>query len=410
MSISKEKVHIFKLALLIIPFVEPTYVQNQLSGLHSVYTVLKVVAFGYVILQYMLHRRRISKACLLVMSFFGFLLLLTIINGFPFFNAVRTIIPSISICLIIEIYIIDQKKELMSALTLVLGILTVINFVSILMFPNGMYSVYNEALGNVEENWFLGYKNPQIRVILPAVACYTIDSYIRKGKITLFCYAFFVISALSAYLVDSSTALVAMLLFTLLIFVVDHFKIGRFFNVRNFFMASVIVYIICLGMSTNHVLSSFLEVTLGRDATFTGRNVVWLRYIAYFLKGNIFGTGIASSTFMFNTFACSHPHNFYLYVFLQGGIVGALIIVGLICSVSNKLVRYSGSNQKAFVLTITLGIFLIMGIMESLTEAVMLYPMFVLAGNIDYLSDEGNEERSKKHSNRRKIRLTFGGK
>lgn len=388
MKIYKKTLISIVLVILIIPLIEPQYIQSQVLSIHRIYIIMKYITYLICFSIWILNIKNYkpSTTLSLVLFFYLWIIFLTFINGEDIINAFRLILDSLVLCFIVDYFIKDFTKELIGAFSFVLSILVIINFITILMYPEGMYTNINTALGNVSTNWFLGYKNPQIRVILPAITCVLLNNYLKNVNLNLFSIFMITISIASSVLVKSGTAKVGIILFVLIISYFIFFSDFKLLTIRNVVIICLIAFCGIAIFNVQEKFSYFIINFLEKDITFTGRTKIWDRYISYLTNELFLGSGIIVSDKMFRLFGTSHPHNYLLYILLQGGIIGAFIIFTLYFKVSKKQRIFRNSNISHILLGCII-VFLIMGIVESLTECVMLYPIITIAGNIEYLYD-----------------------
>ena len=150
-----------------------------------------------------------------------------------------TFFPTLGLCLMVDLWCKHNVRVLFNAIG-VLEIYVYINLITVLLIPNGMYETSLNSL-----NWFLGYKNPQIRTILPIVTVSLIRSYWEKGGISFRSFALIICSMLTFIFVDSSTALVGFAIFILLL-VLFHQKekrLPKVFTLTNVLIAVVLIFI-----------------------------------------------------------------------------------------------------------------------------------------------------------------------
>ena len=81
-----------------------------------------------------------------------------------------------------------------------------------------------------------------------------------------------------------------------------------------------------------------------------------------------------------------HPHNYFLHILIQGGIIGFILLLNVIFT-ADKSIRRTKNNLSKYIVSSGIISFYIMGITESLTAALLMYPMYILLGNINYICD-----------------------
>lgn len=324
----------------------------------------------------------IHKSRIWIIAFYGVMLFATIFGTGNVMEYMKSNFASLALCLMFDIWLEKSPKTLVDGFE-ILEVLVYVNFITVLLFPKGMYQT-----DLYTANWLLGYKNYQIRTILPIVCMALIRSYCKYGKISLRTWALFACSACTLILVNSATALVGYATFTGLLMLYHSKKkeIPKIITLTNVLIASVIVLIGIVSFNIQNSAAYLIENVLGKNLTFTGRLPIWEMSILYFLKKPILGYGYLTGdeyVRMYNAgpwFA--HPHNYMFYILLTGGLVlGIIAIIGY-CMASRMISKNIKSVYSKIIL-FTLCSFLVMGITEAITATVLLYPMLVLGMKID---------------------------
>jgi O-antigen ligase len=312
-----------------------------------------------------------------------------------------TEIPSITMCLIFSLWL-EKNPGLLIDCFSVFELLIYINLLTILCYPEGLYrsELYTA-------NWFLGYKNPQIRTILPVLSISLIKSYKEYGKLKLRAILLLLSSAITFYLTSSATSLIGIGIFLIGLFLF-HTKKGRLprlLNLRNIMILVVILFVIVVMLKKQSMFSYIVENVLGRDLTFTYRTDVWDMSLDRIKLKPLWGYGYLTGRNFIEIFGrnvYSHPHNYIMYNMMIGGIcLVAIQLVGFLYADKslNKTMRTIYSKIVFFCLSS----FLIMGISESLVSTVLLYPMVILGMRADALVSF--EEKNTKTVNSRSEEL-----
>ncbi|MCD7804504.1 MAG: O-antigen ligase family protein [Oscillospiraceae bacterium] len=369
--------------ILAMVFVEPAYF-GQFEVLDDVYTYAQLFFTVFLLILSVIERKwNISSICIYL--FFGTILLTTIFGSGNVYEYCATYFPILGMCLMIDLWSKHNVRVLFNAIG-ILEIYIYINLFTVLLFPDGMYK--SELYSH---NWFLGYKNPQIRTILPIVSVSLIRSYWEKNRITIRSYVLMICSMLTFVLADSSTALVGFTIFVLLLllFHQKEKRLPKVFSLINVFIAVVLMFVAILFFGVQNNFAWLIEGVLGRDLTFTTRLTCWAKAFMYIAEKPLFGYGYLSSNEfgeMLGHRVYTHPHNLLLYLGMIGGVALILVFVMIVIFSSIQLWKnsdYIGSKIILFALCC----FLVMSITESITSTVLFYPMFVLAMNIDYVRE-----------------------
>ena len=284
---------------------------------------------------------------------------------------------------LINLFMFSLKDDLygkLKALNIVFIIFIIINTVTIILYPTGWY-----ASTTYTANWFLGYKNVIIRTLLPALTINGIISYHERGRLSLQFIILYFVSLITVTFVLSANSLIMIVVFGLLVFYrpivskfIDH-KLSLFFA---FFIPSTIsVLVVFFNFQEN--FSYFLENYLDRNSTLTSRTYIWEFVLMKIAASPIFGYGYHSAgewkeVFeFFDRFDISHPHNFLLYNFVQGGLL-YFILYTLLLFIISRVIRDRKASGEMFIILSMYWTFFVGGIAESLTECPLMFPMLGL--------------------------------
>lgn len=267
-------------------------------------------------------------------------------------------------------------KEKILGLNLVLVTFAVINTITILLYPNGLYA--SEVYSN---NWFLGYKNDMIYYLLLAIIVNGISSIQKIGRYGYSFWIIYGISFLGIFMTESSTSLVILLVIAMLIIFVGRDRIPKWFNLRN---VVIVVMLISAGIvlyGIQQYFSFIIEDLLDKDMTMTGRIVIWERAIEVVKEKPIFGYGFMSleewqntlDLFFTSTRLFSHPHNYLLYVLIEGGVVYLSILLYLY-TICGKTAKNNIQNVGCRLVIFFYMILLVEGITESLNHFSLFLP------------------------------------
>ena len=356
---------------------------SYLGGFSSIYNLCFIVCFAitlFNIIIYIKQKGKISKLLILVMMVVLYPFIISIFQGVQINNAIMfPLMQTLGVAFLLEVGIHTKFEQCLSALALLLSIYIYINFLSIILFPNGLYSA-DFYSGNY---WFLGYKNVMIRFLLPGLCINFIDCIYRKGRYTISVYALCLVSIVSLLIVDNKTGIVGLVIIILVAILFAKQQLPRFLNLRN---GLILIGIISILLGTTSVLNEFSPFlsSMGESISVMSRQAVWVRAIQMFVKNPLFGYGLRSGDqyrVLINLSTgwgyFSHPHNYILYSLIQGGGIGMAFIILLFIRVSKGYIQ----NQKNYGCKMLIFMYLsffVMGITESLTGATLLYPLTIL--------------------------------
>lgn len=324
----------------------------------------------------------LRKIYLILLGFMLFLILSRVFNGDTFdIDIIMSLISYVTPLNLFTFGLTKNKWSKLKGVAFMLLIYAILNFISIVQYPDGLYAndVYSE-------NWLLGFKNVMIRTLLPCVVINVICSLHDYNKLVLKDYLLLLITILSVIMVESTTSLLVIVVFIFAVAYLSIFGCPKYYNLIYIFTVTSILSVLVTFFSIGDFLGGYLERYFDKDATFTGRIFMWAYSYILIPESPIYGYGwhvteewrdvINLSGGMNDTLQFSHPHNYVLYILLQGGILYLVLHIYLYIYITKNVIQY---NNRYILILITMYLaFFIEGITESLTGAVLLIPMYGL--------------------------------
>lgn len=283
----------------------------------------------------------------------------------------------------------DNPIRLIHILAYIYHMFILLNFILFLIFPSGIYSV---SLVSYHSGHLLGDDNALIYIILPGLIINIIDSYLNKNKISILC-VFEIISTIYMFIkLWTVTSLLCIFLFTfLLIFTKKINKINLNIFIYVFF---VVCFVLFFGLD-NPFIKSFVENTLHKSITLSGRVILWsnsfkmiknrlfLGYGGYFNHGHFLLNGMI--------YPCHTP---YLQMVIDGGILNLLLFFIMIVLAYHEGNKFK-NNRIAVISIIGLTVMLINYIFEY-SQYYHLMIILALIFNLKYIVGGYNSEREDK--------------
>ena len=370
-------------------FIEPAFLQRN-TYIHTIYTFGQMFSTLLLIFIYVLKKIKPSKIIILL----WLVLIGMIFSTFHGLGDIRSTLAAylcyVGLSMWFDIYVRKNPKGCFDMIVLLLDIYVLINFASFVLFPNGLYisqSYQNEPY----VCWFFGYKNPQIRILLPYVALlFARDSIFRK-KIKYTTYIKLFLIALITLKLKSSTGIVSVFTFIMLNLIFSNNKesklkkfILKIMNIRNVYIFMLVLYILIVFFQFQNNFSYIIVNVLHKDLDLTDRIFVWLNVIPVIKTHLLFGQGVLNATISRGYIGASHAHNYMLNTLYNGGLVSLVLLSIIWIIAGQKSLKYVNSNGVRYLKFMAI-IFLIMGITESLTVTVLLYPILILISHSDML-------------------------
>jgi len=271
-------------------------------------------------------------------------------------------------------------QAFLNGTSLVLGSYVIINCLTVILFPTGMYtsSVY-------EENYFLSYRTAWFAVYLLALTVCFLRYECLKDRFSKFwCITVVISSYLSMIIVWTATGMFS---FTVAAIMLIVWKIGKKQQpIKVFYLLlaeAVAFYILVITQMLNRF--EFLIVgILNKDLTLTFRTRIWSDVIKQIKKNFLTGIGRLDSEHMgvIIGYGATHPHNHYLHTMLCFGLVGMILFLALVYYSNNKKVPIERVGQKKIIMAAFVA-YLTAGQVESLAATgAYIYPLYIIAASL----------------------------
>jgi O-antigen ligase len=154
------------------------------------------------------------------------------------------------------------------------------------------------------------------------------------------------------------------------------------FNIRNYLLASVILFLCFVVFRVQYYFAFIIEQLLNRSLDFTYRTGIWDAALIRIRQNPIFGRGYFIEAI--NPLGTqTSAHNAVLSILLFGGFAALIVLLLILLSTSKKLMRYRNANIS-MILSTTLFVYTL----QMLTEArihFFFFALLVLANKIEML-------------------------
>ena len=307
-----------------------------------------------------LKKRRLTPTLILFACMVSIIILSTWLNDGDIIGAIAYRVDDLVIIMWMDAEI-DDFDSFWNACILYLAIMIVINFITILAFPTGMYDSYvnyNAELITGQTTWFYANKNGLGKSILYLLFfCAERDLNIY-GKLTKLFYFFSVVSIISLIAIWSAASLVTTIVMIAIILFAKMIHKYRFklFNLKLFFAIIAGLFIFIIILQRVDVFASFITVVLKKSLTFNGRAPIWINAIMRIGKKPLLGYGHLSGAEFISLIGrapATDAHNYFLTLVINGGFIALLffliILLMVIYSIKKYQYEYSGITLSAFL-------------------------------------------------------------
>ncbi len=330
-------------ALIFIPFVEPLYF-TQLVLLDTIFLYWKFAAFALIISAWIL-RGKTDKAYIGLLLFLLLDCVVTVINKGNVSQMISNAITLFAMAVLFGSAAENGSYKFVKVASTVFEILILINLITILLFPNGLYK-----LTAVNHHYFLGSRNVMMRTIFPGVCFSILRSVIEKNKLSFRTLAVMAMAGVSLILVWSATALAAYALFCLCLLLFRAKGTPKWFTVKTCYLFAIFIFLLIIVFRFQSLFSYVIVDVLKKDLTFTGRTILWNSAMAHIAKSPIVGYGLEDLQTMgpklYKFTAYDSCHNFFLDVLYQNGIIGFALISILFLSAEKKIDAHTSLKYR----------------------------------------------------------------
>ena len=333
-----------------------------------------------------LTRQRIPAPFGWILLFQFCVLPFSITDGFDAQAAFSYYVPAVyatAYCWLIYLFIRKGDPLWISALNKALWILTLVNFVTIVIYPTGMYHFGETNFESSYRNWIFGYDNRHAEFYIYAVMFSMLWCVKRTGKqISFSVVLLYLICLVSTILVKAGTSMVVLIVLGIYMVVQGRKEHKSFFTIRGYLILYAIILVSLIVMVCGYVdffgLRTFLlEDVFGKDATFSGRSGIWTSALTWIQSSFLFGNGIEPSSVLMEKLGHgSGAHNEILGIWYMGGLVHFLFFLGLVLAAAKKLYE-AKDTPVSKAISIAIFCILLLELMRGCNEVLWL-SMYVM--------------------------------
>lgn len=319
----------------------------------------RICACLYVLIIW-LKKRRVSPTLLLFGCMVSTIVLSTWLNNGNIIGAITYRVDELVVIMWLDAEI-DDLDSFWKTCIVYLSIMIVINFITILAFPNGMYDSYvnyNGILITEQSTWFYASKNGLGKSILYLLFFCAERDLNYYGKLSKHFYFISVVSIISLIVTWSASSLVAAILMIVIILLakIVHRYRFRLFNLKLFFAIITGLFFLIIILQRVDFFASFITVVLKKNLTFNGRIPIWANAIMRIGQKPLLGYGYLTGTEFISLIGrapATDAHNYFLTLTVNGGFIALLffliILLMVMYSIKKYQYEYSGITLSAFL-------------------------------------------------------------
>lgn len=379
---------------------------SQMPALHTFDTisnVFKIMVIAVLGVWFFYFYQKVSLFFVGIVFFEVWRVLATIYCGGNYTSLFLAIFNALAICLVVEMGLKTDPDALLDGASFTLGLFVLINFATIILFPQGMYE-----FNTFTQNYFLGYRNNSIMLFFPAIIFSIVRSLRKYNKLTLSSFVITAVSFATVILAFSATSVIGMTVFILFLLLALINKMPNFLNIITYLAINIAYFFGVIILRLQEAFAFIIVDMLGRDLTFTGRTKIWDSALAAFAKSPVFGVGEIENQASRDLIGATHAHNYYLDLLYKSGLPGFLIFFAILIICGVALYRNRKNGKIPFVVSGAICAFMIMLQSEAYYNIYYFFSILTLAAFIPYAlpkkDEDGNFifEEKEKHSLKKK--------
>lgn len=375
--------------LVLLPCLNIVVLNSAIPGLSTIFYYFRLLMILYILANTYVSRARFASSMKMILLFVLWIIGVSILRGGAVSSSIRAFSTPLLLCLYV-----DQKRNrpyLVECIGVWVGILltlVIIDFITQILFPSGMYRDSMYTL-----NWFLGYKTARLVYELPLCVFEAIHSMWKNNKLGKRFYLCSILSVYTLYHGQATSAMVTLALICVFIILICNTEkkvenIDRFWECMVNMKIVVPVYTVATLLTVyiqNSPLIQFVVVNiLKKDPTLSTRTSIWNNCIEVLRTHPITGVGylsIEKYQEISNNIYATSAHNMSLTILVSGGFLAIALYIGIMITASRNLKKnHSIYNKIASIGVIAV---LIVGITSSSI-------VFSMCGFIFYLLMEIN--------------------
>lgn len=349
---------------------------------NKVFDVAKILLIILLFILFIRNEKTVSKDIICIFLYTFIIIIATILNDYGNLkSAISMSIKILSISMLTKMCMKRNPKKYIHSALFVLESMVLINFLTILIFPNGLYSTIYQ-----KQNFFLGYDNRHIIFILPMLCLRTICDYTEKNKLTKHFWIDLLISISSVFIRFSATSVIGMFIFLIYILLFNILKSNKFINFKNIYIGNLILFFSVIIVRIQERFSYFIDMVLKKDLTFTGRTIIWDNTLEYIKNKPLLGYGIESYEIRGlknNSLTAIFAHNQILEIIYSGGFILYGIYTYLMVNIAKEFKKYKKDYRVKILSVFFCSLFTMM--LTEVYNNPTIFMMYIIASNIGML-------------------------
>lgn len=298
-------------------------------------------------------------------------------NSSSFISDLYTWIPILTIVLVVATASANHLRELLTAVCVVSTALCVINLLSMIVYPDGMYETPTMFK---RDCFFWGHRNGGYTISIPAIISSLCIDSLRGRRISGRSVSIFVLALAMSVAKFSATSFLAIFLLGICVAAAQIRALRKWINGFTFLGAYIVLFLGIVVFRLQLLFEPIFQM-LGRNASFTGRTVIWDYVISMISDPShiVLGYGQQFTSFFQPTGqAIGSAHNTILHIVLLGGLI-ALAVFSAICIFASCRLFKNRFDLAVAYISIGFGAILLIGMTENTATKLVFFLIVSLA-------------------------------
>ncbi len=320
----------------------------RINTLYKVLLVLLSIVSVCYIIMYIL-KPKYCGAVFLISVAYASICLSTILNHGNVTRFLFTFIDSVGflVFFICEMSKPGRKTVLLDSLIFVFEFYVLINLLTIILLPNGLYRIESYDGAYFNPAYVLGHRNNAIEYFLPLCGLVASKNKLEGKKMTGNLLFVLIISSVTALLTWSVNEMLCMafMIFSLFFF---NKKMLKAYSVKVFFLISGAASAMLIMLGISPFIQNIVVNVFNKSPTMSGRTRIWAGALRSMEERPFFGHGIQDSLYNFRRLTTlSSCHNYFLDFWYLGGVITLVAVILLIVYLDRRL-EQKGHTLNSF--------------------------------------------------------------
>ncbi len=384
--------------LLTIPFFQVDFFVASVGWAGKAYTGCQIIA-GCAVLLLLFKDRLLKRLSPLLLLFAALLFVMCLSTGFTG-GSIKTVLgysfAVLAMSLVVEYGILKDIRSFLIAQMIFFGTLTAVNFLTVILFPGGLY----KYLSHYTDTWFLGFKSGHISYQLAFIFFSVMFFVICDKKKRFIPLTGIALSLASNILVKNTTATVILIPLAIVIAIPPILKFTKVMNILVYTAVGVFFQLVIVVFRRQDIFAWFITGVLHKRLDLTRRINIWDMAIGKIEEQPVTGHGYQD--FVFSERIVT-THNEFLEILYKTGFIGLIIFLLILGIVIYRLFKNRKMQAAMFTAFFT-GTFFIMFMVEQYAFVYFFY-IFLFAfrsGELEELykqqvSESGIRKTQKDH-------------